>query len=79
MKAISSCRHGGLPGTSVDQSQKMQFAVEKMIAREPEVRFAFSRTGTSEIASDPMPPNATDTFVILKPRRRMARSRACQG
>lgn len=56
------------PGTSVEQSQQMQFAVEKMIAREPEVRFAFSRTGTSEIASDPMPSNATDTFVILKPR-----------
>ncbi len=57
-----------IPGTSVDQSQAMQFQVEKMLARQPEVRFAFSRTGTSEIASDPMPPNATDTFVILKPK-----------
>ncbi len=57
-----------IPGTSVDQSQAMQFQVEKMLARQPELRFAFSRTGTSEIASDPMPPNATDTFVILKPR-----------
>ena len=57
-----------IPGTSVDQSQAMQFQVEKVLARQPEVRFAFSRTGTSEIASDPMPPNATDTFVILKPR-----------
>ncbi len=57
-----------IPGTSVDQSQAMQFQVEKMLARQPEVRFAFSRTGTSEIASDPMPPNVTDTFVILKPR-----------
>jgi cobalt-zinc-cadmium resistance protein CzcA len=57
-----------IPGTSVDQSQAMQFQVEKVLAREPEVRFAFSRTGTSEIASDPMPPNITDTFVILKPR-----------
>lgn len=56
------------PGMSVEQSQHMQFAVERMIAREPEVRFAFSRTGTSEIASDPMPANSTDTFVILKPR-----------
>ena len=46
----------------------MQFAVERTISREPEVRYAFSRTGTSEIASDPMPPNATDTFVMLKPR-----------
>jgi cobalt-zinc-cadmium resistance protein CzcA len=57
-----------VPGTSVDQSQTMQFQVEKAIAREPEVAFAFSRTGTSEIASDPMPANITDTFVILKPR-----------
>ena len=57
-----------IPGTSVDQSQAMQFQVEKALAKAPEVRFAFSRTGTSEIASDPMPPNATDTFVILKPK-----------
>ncbi|WP_394652011.1 efflux RND transporter permease subunit [uncultured Sphingomonas sp.] len=57
-----------IPGTSVDQSQAMQAQVEKAIANEPEVQFAFSRTGTSEIASDPMPANITDTFVILKPR-----------
>jgi cobalt-zinc-cadmium resistance protein CzcA len=57
-----------IPGTSVDQSQAMQAQVEKAIAKEPEVQFAFSRTGTSEIASDPMPANITDTFVILKPR-----------
>lgn len=57
------------PGTSVEQAQHMQFAVEKTISREPEVQYAFSRTGTSEIASDPMPPNATDTFVMLKPRK----------
>jgi cobalt-zinc-cadmium resistance protein CzcA len=56
------------PGTSVEQSQRMQFAVEKTISREPEVQYAFSRTGTSEIGSDPMPSNATDTFVTLKPR-----------
>lgn len=57
-----------IPGISVDQAQAMHFQVEKAITREPEVQFAFSRTGTSEIASDPMPPNITDTFVILKPR-----------
>jgi len=56
------------PGTSVEQAQHMQFSVEKAISREPEVQYAFSRTGTSEIAADPMPPNATDTFVMLKPR-----------
>jgi cobalt-zinc-cadmium resistance protein CzcA len=39
-----------------------------MMARQPEVKFVFSKTGTAELASDPMPPNATDMFVILKPR-----------
>lgn len=57
-----------IPGTSIDQSQAMQSQVERAIIKEPEVAFAFSRTGTSEIASDPMPPNISDTFVILKPR-----------
>ena len=57
-----------VPGTSVEQAQAMQFDVEHAIAREPEVKFVFSKTGTAELASDPMPPNATDTFVILKPR-----------
>jgi len=57
-----------VPGTSVDQSQAMQLEIERAIAREPEVRFVFSRTGTAELASDPMPTNVSDTFVILKPR-----------
>ncbi len=57
-----------IPGTSVDQSQSMQFAIEKTVAKLPEVKLVFSRTGTAELASDPMPPNATDTFIILKDR-----------
>ncbi len=57
-----------IPATSVQQSQAMQAPIERMVAREPEVRFVFSKTGTAELASDPMPPNATDMFVILKPR-----------
>ncbi|WP_313166474.1 efflux RND transporter permease subunit [Massilia oculi] len=58
-----------VPGTSVDQSQAMQFAVEKALARVPEVKLVFSRTGTAELAADPMPPNATDTFVMIKDRK----------
>ena len=34
----------------------------------PEVAFVFSKTGTAEMASDPMPPNVSDTFIILKPQ-----------
>ncbi|RZA33001.1 MAG: CusA/CzcA family heavy metal efflux RND transporter [Lysobacteraceae bacterium] len=55
-------------GISVTQSQAMQFGVEQAIARLPEVKLVFSRTGTAELASDPMPPNATDTFIMLKER-----------
>jgi cobalt-zinc-cadmium resistance protein CzcA len=58
-----------IPGTSVAQSQAMQFQIEKTIAKQPEVKIVFSKTGTSEVASDPMPANATDTFIILKPRK----------
>ncbi|QAY75319.1 efflux RND transporter permease subunit [Sphingosinicella sp. BN140058] len=58
-----------VPSTSLEQAQQMQFRVEKALAAFPEVSLVFSRTGTAELASDPMPPNVTDTFVMLKPRK----------
>ncbi|WP_395337496.1 CusA/CzcA family heavy metal efflux RND transporter [Novosphingobium sp. BL-8H] len=57
-----------IPATSVQQSQAMQVPIERMMSKQPEVKFVFSKTGTAELASDPMPPNATDMFVILKDR-----------
>jgi heavy metal efflux system protein len=52
----------------LSQSQAMQFEVEKAVSRFPQVAFVYSKTGTAEVASDPMPPNASDTFIILKPQ-----------
>jgi cobalt-zinc-cadmium resistance protein CzcA len=46
----------------------MQFEVEKTIAAFPEVAFVYSKTGTAEMAFDPMPPSVSDTFVIFKDR-----------
>lgn len=57
-----------IPSTSLSQSTAMQLDVEKTLTSFPEVAFAFSKTGTAEMASDPMPPNVSDTFVMLKPR-----------
>lgn len=57
-----------IPSTSLEQSQEMQFRVENTLKAMPEVDLVFTRTGTAEIASDPMPPSISDTFVILKPR-----------
>lgn len=56
------------PGTSLQQSIDMQDILERRIMEFPEVQNVFSRIGTPEIASDPMPPSISDTFVILKDR-----------
>jgi cobalt-zinc-cadmium resistance protein CzcA len=47
----------------------MQLYIEQAVAAFPQVAYVFSKTGTAEVASDPMRPNSSDTFVILKPRR----------
>jgi cobalt-zinc-cadmium resistance protein CzcA len=57
-----------IPSTSLAQAQAMQLELENKISALPQVGFVFSKTGTAEIASDPMPPNASDTFIILKPQ-----------
>jgi len=57
-----------IPSTGLTQSQDMQFAIEKALSSFDEVAFVFSKTGTAEMASDPMPPNVSDTFIILKPQ-----------
>ncbi|NBA94536.1 CusA/CzcA family heavy metal efflux RND transporter [Pseudomonas sp. R5(2019)] len=58
-----------VPGTSLTQSVQMQQQLEKAVLRQvPEVERVFARTGTAEIASDPMPPNISDSYVMLKPQ-----------
>ncbi|WP_065258288.1 CusA/CzcA family heavy metal efflux RND transporter [Pseudomonas bananamidigenes] len=58
-----------VPGTSLTQSLDMQQRLETLILdKVPEVERVFARTGTAEIASDPMPPNISDSYVMLKPK-----------
>ncbi|MCC6239829.1 MAG: CusA/CzcA family heavy metal efflux RND transporter [Phycisphaerales bacterium] len=57
-----------IPSTSLSQSTQMQFEVEKTLSQFPEVAIVYSKTGTAEMAADPMPPSISDTFVILKPQ-----------
>lgn len=63
--AVQSLR---IPSTSLERSVAMQRKVEDRLEEFPQVELVFSRTGTAEVASDPMPPNASDAYVILKPR-----------
>ncbi|GMA80427.1 hypothetical protein GCM10025880_68440 [Methylorubrum aminovorans] len=46
----------------------MQARIEQVVSRFPQVAYVFSKTGTAEVATDPMPPNSSDAFVILKPQ-----------
>lgn len=57
-----------IPSTSLTQSTEMQLKVEGVVRSFPEVAFVFSKTGTAEMAADPMPPHVSDTFIILKPQ-----------
>jgi heavy metal efflux system protein len=57
-----------IPGTSLTQAVEMQNAVEARLKQIPEVDKVFSRLGTSEVATDPMPPNVADTYAMIKDR-----------
>ena len=56
-----------IPGTGLQQSVAMQEALEQRLGAFAEVDKVFARIGTAEVATDPMPPNVADNFVILKP------------
>ena len=47
----------------------MQLLVESTISKFPQVAFVFSRTGTPDLAADPMPPSSSDTYIIVKPQK----------
>lgn len=58
-----------ITGTGIEQSVQMQKELEQAILKQPEVANVFSKIGTADVASDPMPPNVADTFLMLKPQK----------
>jgi cobalt-zinc-cadmium resistance protein CzcA len=57
-----------LPSVALSESVKSTTLIEKVLKRFPEVSTVVSRTGRAEIATDPMGPETSDIYVILKPR-----------
>ena len=58
-----------VPATSLTQSVEMQQQLERKLIKEfPQIERIFARTGTAEVASDAMPPNISDAYVMLKPK-----------
>jgi cobalt-zinc-cadmium resistance protein CzcA len=51
---------------SLDQSIAFQKTAERVLREIPEVQHVFSRIGTSEVATDPMGVNVSDSYIMLK-------------
>ena len=66
-----------MPSISLGESVEMQKRVERRLREEfpDEVAEIFARTGTAEVATDPMGPNVSDTYVMLHPREQWTRAR----
>ena len=62
---LSSVR---IPSTSIEQSAAMDLPLERAVLTLPEVKTVYSKAGTASLAADPMPPNASDNYIILKPK-----------
>ena len=61
-----------ITGTGLEQSTEMQKQLELIIGELDEVERVFSKIGTPEVATDPMPPSVADTILIIKPRSEWA-------
>jgi cobalt-zinc-cadmium resistance protein CzcA len=64
-----------LPNASLDGSVKVATFIEQRLSRFPEVETVVSKTGRAEISEDPMGPEQTDIFIILKPRKQWGTGR----
>ncbi len=55
-------------GSSLSQTTETVMMAERMLLKFPEVKMVVGKTGAADIATDPMPPEATDLMVIMKPK-----------
>ncbi len=55
-------------GTSLSQSIETSMRASRIIKEFSEVKLVVGKTGSAEVPTDPMPPEATDIMIILKPQ-----------
>ncbi len=65
-----------LPNASLDGSVITAGLIESRIGRFPEVATVVTKTGRAEISEDPMGPEQSDVFIMLKPRREWGTGRS---
>ncbi|MEI7881040.1 MAG: CusA/CzcA family heavy metal efflux RND transporter [bacterium] len=64
--AINAVR---LPNASLDGSARVAGLIEQRLQKFSEIETVISKTGRAEISEDPMGPEQTDVFIMLKPQR----------
>ena len=68
-----------LPSVSLTESINATTKIETVLREFPEVETVVSKTGRAEIATDPMGPEVSDVFVMLKPRKYWKSARTKEG
>ena len=65
-----------IPSTGLKASVEMQKRLERKIreAFPDEIASVFARTGTAEVATDPMGPGVSDTYLMLHPREQWTKA-----
>lgn len=59
-------------GSSLSQTTETVMMAQRMLLKFPEVKMVVGKTGSADVATDPMPPEASDLMVILKPKNEWA-------
>ena len=56
-------------GSSLSQTTETVMMAQRMLLKYPAVKMVVGKTGAADIATDPMPPEASDLMVIMKPKK----------
>ena len=56
-------------GSSLSQSIETSMQASRIVKQFDEVKMVVGKTGAAEVPTDPMPPEATDMMIILKPQK----------
>lgn len=63
-------------GSSLSQSIETSMQASRILKKFDEVKMVVGKTGSAEVPTDPMPPEATDLMIILKPQNEWTSGRS---
>ncbi|WP_341839719.1 CusA/CzcA family heavy metal efflux RND transporter [Chitinophaga caseinilytica] len=66
-------------GTSLSQSIETSMQASRIVRQFPEVKMVVGKTGSAEVPTDPMPPEATDVMILLKPKSEWTTAKTYEG